>query len=82
MKIRYYAIALVAVLALAFCGALFLLPVPQYKIDLTQINNITETLADHFEQVGTDNYLLPKSDYDYAVINNGVTKTQPAGSAR
>jgi len=70
MNLRNYVVALVAVLVLGVGGALFVLPAPQYRVDLTQVNNITETLAGSFEHVGTDGFPLPSSDYDYAVIDN------------
>jgi signal transduction histidine kinase len=69
MRIRPYAIVLAAALALGICGVAFLLPVPQYKVDLVEINNITATLAQDFEQVASEDYQLPASSYDYAVID-------------
>jgi signal transduction histidine kinase len=48
---------------------MFLLPAPQYRIDLAQINDITSTLSEHFDSLHSEEYLLPKSSYDYAVID-------------
>ena len=69
MKIKNYLIALLVILVLGVCGALFLLPAPQNKADVVAINDVTATLSEHFDQLGPRDYLLPKSDYDYTVID-------------
>jgi len=62
-------ITLAVVLALGICGALFLLPSPQLKVDVVEINDVTARLSDHFDQLSSSDYLLPKSNYDYTVVD-------------
>jgi len=69
MKIRFYLIAFAAVLVAGICAILFLLSAPSYKPDLAHINDVTATLSEHFEYVDSGDYLLPKSEYDYVVID-------------
>ena len=69
MRIRYYVLALALVGALGVGGLLFLMPAPDYKPDLTQINNVAETLARDFDRFESDGYRLPASSYDYVVLD-------------
>ncbi|MCL2528726.1 MAG: HAMP domain-containing histidine kinase [Coriobacteriia bacterium] len=68
MKIRYYLLALLVV-ALLGIGSVFLLPAPEYKPNLTQINDVAALLAENMDQIKNDRSLLPASSYDYAVID-------------
>ncbi|MCL2889381.1 MAG: hypothetical protein FWE65_03035, partial [Eggerthellaceae bacterium] len=81
MRIRYYVLTLAAVLVCGIGGIAFLFPAPEYRPDLVQINDVTATLAQHFDQLESSSYLLPKSDYDYVVIdaNGKVLRTTRAG---
>ena len=71
MRIRNYVLALAVALVCGISGVVFLFPAPEYKPDLIQINDVVATLTEHFDQLGSDRYLLPKSDYDYVVLDTG-----------
>jgi Signal transduction histidine kinase len=70
MKIRYYALVLLMTSILGILIILFALPVPESQVDITEINDVTATLAADFDKLGTAGYTLPGSDgLDYAVID-------------
>ena len=70
MRIRYYVLALFLILVLGILIILFVLPVPERQVDITEINDITATLAADFDKLGTAEYSLPGSyDLDYAIID-------------
>ena len=70
MSLKRYIVALLVVLLLGVCAALFLLPAPQHRLDMVDINDVTARVTEHFDSVGSNDYLLPKSNYDYTVIDS------------
>ena len=71
MRTRVFAVGLVLVLALAVVAVLVFLPVPKSQTDLAKINDVTATLGDDFDQLHSDEYMLPHyAGLKYAVIDN------------
>lgn len=69
MKIRYFVMALAGALILGIVAAMFLVPAQEYKPNLSQLNDVTATLAADFDRLTNTDYELPACDYDYAVLD-------------
>ena len=71
MRLKYYALALLVILVLGIGSVFFLAPVPKNQLDIAQVNDITATLANDFDSLGTEDYLLPNyKNLDYTVIDS------------